>query len=259
MLLAIAMVGGILGSKRLLPRVVAIASTPLLLWGLLSSGSWAALLGLAVWVVVVVALSRRVRAPGLVVGTLAVVGLALALPGKIESGPSALSRTLSPSELEANSSTERAANLQAAVDRILERPLSGHGFVDALTYHSVPLQLIVIAGIFGVIAIVVAALAVCRMVATASRPEVSLIGRSSAAGVAGALCALVVSNQFFDRYSLLGLTLLSTGVWVSAARRSTREVKLGDHPADDQQRLHAGQVELSAPTRERGLRPTRPL
>ena len=220
MLLAIGIAGGLAGSKNLSQRIVAIASAPLLLWALLSSGSRAALLGLAVTIFVTVALSRGARTPALTAGALAAIGLALALPGKIESGPSALSRTLSPSDLEANSSAERAANLQAAIDRILERPLIGHGFADALTYHSVPLQLVVVAGIFGVLAIGVAIFAVSRMVARTSRPGISLMGRSSAAGVAGALCALVVSNQFFDRYALAGLVLMSTGVWLSTSDRT---------------------------------------
>ena len=200
MLLALGMAGGVAATRDLRQRIVVIASAPLLAWGVLASGSRAALLGLAISCVVVVALSRRVRTPALVAGSLIAVGLALALPGKIDSGPSALSRTLSPSQLEANSSAAHAANIGTAIDRIAERPLTGHGLADPLTYHSVPLQLVVIAGLFGMLAVLVAMIAAAKMISAASRPNVSLIGRSSAAGLFGALCALVVSNQFFDRY-----------------------------------------------------------
>jgi hypothetical protein len=217
MLLAIALAVGTLGSRSALQRIVTIAALPLLTLALLASGSRAALVGLAAWGIVTVALSHRIRTPALVLGSLTLIGLALVLPGTVDSGPSALSRTLAPSNLEAASTAERASNFDNALAKIAERPVTGHGFADALTFHSVPLQFMVVAGILGLAAVVVALLAVGRMVSVAWRRETSLICRSSVAGIVGALLALLVSNQIFDRYSIVGLSLMSAGVWVGAS------------------------------------------
>jgi hypothetical protein len=68
MLLAIALAVGTLGSRSARHRIVAVVALPLLTLALLASGSRAALVGLAAWGIVVIALSRRIRTPALVAG-----------------------------------------------------------------------------------------------------------------------------------------------------------------------------------------------
>jgi hypothetical protein len=216
MLLAIALAVGVFQSRSTAHRIVAAVSLPLLAAALLASGSRAALVGLAVWAILFVALSRRIRTPALLVGSVAVIGLALVLPGSVDSGPSALSRTLAPSALEEFSTAERASNIDNALELIGQRPITGSGFADALTFHSVPLQFIVVAGVFGLAAVVVALVSIRRMLAAGWRRGSSLICRTSNAGIVGALVALLVSNQIFDRYAMLGLTLMSCGVWMNS-------------------------------------------
>ena len=114
---------------------------------LIASGSRAALAGLVVWGVASVVLSRRFRLPLIVLGALVAGAAALVLPGIVDPGGSALSRTLAPSVREAESSAERASNYREAIDQIADSPWFGSGFADPLRFHSVPLQMVVNAGV----------------------------------------------------------------------------------------------------------------
>jgi O-antigen ligase len=224
MLLASALAFPLLVSAKRSQRLTAWGAFPLAFAALIASGSRAALAGLVVWGVASAVLSRRFRLPLIVVGALTASAAALVLPGIVDPGGSAVSRTLAPSAREAESSAERAANYQEAIDQIAASPWFGSGFADPLRFHSVPLQMVVNAGLIGVLALLVAVGLAIRLLRRASIPGASIVVRSSAAGVLGAFTALVVSNQLFDRYLTLGLALLISGASLAppAIARSLR-------------------------------------
>ena len=216
MLLAISLALPLLRSEFRHQVVGAAIALPILTLALLASGSRAALVGLAVWLFVLVVVSRRPHVPLIAVGILALTTAAIVLPGSVGPGSSALNRSLAPNTADAESSAYRQGLYQEARELILSSPVVGRGFSNALVYHSVPLQIMVIAGVPGLLALLVAVRAAFRSIAAALQPNASLVTRSSSAGVVATMAVLVVSNMLFDRYLLLALSLMSAGLALQA-------------------------------------------
>lgn len=185
-------------------------------FAVVSSGSRAALIGAAIWLVLVVVLNPKIRVPFAVFAGLPLVVLATLLPNIVGSGDSALSRLFAPSNGERQSSSIRTSFYQEAGELFRDSPIIGQGFANALRYHSVPLQVAVTAGLLGIGALIFAALGALRLLRKAAEPKSSLAARSCAAGVAGTIAMLVVSNQLFDRYLSLSLALMTLGVFEAA-------------------------------------------
>jgi O-antigen ligase len=107
----------------------------------------------------------------------------------------------------------RRGNYEEALDLIRANPIAGRGFTEALAFHSVPLQVLVIAGFLGAVALFVVGRACWRAARDSMRSPVEPIAQLCAAGMVGAFAALIVSNQLLDRYFTLGIALMSYGCW----------------------------------------------
>jgi hypothetical protein len=224
MLIAMPLAAAVSTSRRPVHRVIGVSTVVLSILALVASGSRAAFGGLVVAGITLLVVNRRFRIASLVIaGLLGVIGW-MTLRGSIGPGSSAFSRVFSPTESEQRSSDLRLGNYQEAVDLIVDNPVVGRGFADALAFHSVPLQVLVVAGILGAAALIVAGRACWRAVrGSMSRPG-EPIAQFCAAGMVGTFAALLVSNQLIDRYFTLGVALISYGWWTGLPSR---------HPAVD--------------------------
>lgn len=149
------------GRRRVHP--IAAALLPLLVVGLIASGSRAALGGLIAFLLLVgpVTRMRSIMASALVGALL--VGLIL-LSGAVRfSGENALARTLNPTSLSASGSNEARADLRdRALDRWKQVPLTGSGLSYIRVPHNVYVGLLVSGGLFAIAGALVIIIGVVR-------------------------------------------------------------------------------------------------
>ena len=191
------------------------------------SGSRAALLA-ALLGVFVLMLSYRSRSIPLLVATTAMATVfAMSLPNSIRTGSSGLARVLAPTESEADSTELRVDYYREAIELASESPILGNGLADALRFHSVPLQLLVVAGVFGVFAGAVLMLQGLRIIRNGFHSGADPLRRAVAGGTAAVWAFLLVANMLFDRYLLFffamtALSLRFRGPWSNGAPTGRR-------------------------------------
>jgi O-antigen ligase len=208
MLLALWMAIGLLRSVNRRIKKVALTSLPILVATLLASGSRAALGGVMIGGLTLVLLARSKGVPWILWLCLAIIPI---LAGPAFSGSitktAAVQRFFDPTSGEAASNEGRLAYFVEAKRLISGHPIAGVGFSNALKYHSVPLQLMVIGGLFGIVALFMLGRQTSLTLRMALRPSSSLQSRASASGFLATMAVLMISNSLFDRYFLMSLAL----------------------------------------------------
>lgn len=227
MLLALWVAIGLLRSSNSRTRAVAITSLPILCAALLASGSRAALGAAMIGGLAFLILARSRGVPWILLLCLGIIPLVAgsAFGGSITK-TAAVQRFFDPTSGEAASNGERLAYYREANRLISSHPIAGVGFSDALKYHSVPLQLMVIGGLFGLVALIMLGRQVSLTLRMALRGSSSLQSRACAAGILATMSMLMISNSLFDRYFLMSLALWALPGFFDSADRST--VSLGE-------------------------------
>jgi hypothetical protein len=192
------------GGSRMIAGVCFVAATA----GIVGSGSRGALLGLTVGLVGL-ALLQGLRGARvlLIVGGLAITALAIGYPSDSTGGASAIDRLLFSGAGSDVATASRVEYLGEATAMFASHPLTGVGFSEARSAHSLFLQVPVTAGILGLAALTALALFWMTIWRTASRHRNSWILCTTAAGVLALAVALLVSNNLWDRYLLLYLAI----------------------------------------------------
>ena len=220
MMLAAGFAAALLGSERRPHRVLAWLALPIVVSALIWSGSRAGLAGFIVGSVVLAMLSRAKGV--LVLGmTLLATPLVLAVlwSGGFASSSSAVNRLLRPSVTEDVSNEGRWEYLREGLDLIEQRPFFGAGFDQALRFHSVPFQLVVVAGVAGLLALAALIAFGMQSVALARRSSSPWRVRVMASSLVGLGAFWVVANALFDRYLLVSISL--TAACFGLERRSS--------------------------------------
>lgn len=226
MMLACGFAAALPGSDRRWLRALGWVALPFLLNALVWSGSRAGLAGLLAGLLAFAVLSRAKGIVLMCVGMLAgILVLLLVLPRRDVNSASAIDRLLRPGDTERESNAGRWEYLSDAAELIQRRPIFGRGFEEALRVHSVPLQLLVMAGLFGVVAIVALVRFGLRATSLARRPHSTRRVRAMAALIVGLGAFWIVSNALFDRYLLLALSLSAAGLAVEDATLVPRRVR----------------------------------
>jgi hypothetical protein len=178
-------------------------------FGVYLSGSRGALVGLAIGSSVTL-ISRGAKAlPTLVALAIPGVPVLLWVLSNAASGSSAISRLVAPGEGEGDSTGDRLVYYSNASGLIRSRPLFGSGFARALEFHSIPLQLVVVAGAFGLVAFIYLGHFIYRICRAGVGPHASLSTRAMAGALAGFGFYLFTANILYDRYLLIFLLLAS--------------------------------------------------
>jgi O-antigen ligase len=212
-----------LSSNDSLKRSLAFLSLPILMFGVLASGSRSALLGSGVVVIVFLTSTRQWKVViwGLAVG---VCLLVVVQRGILDIGEyNAVSRLLGD-ESSAESDIAREQLREGAFVQIRENPVIGGGFESAREAHSIYLQLWAAAGMLGLIFIVGVGIVVIKVLAESRRTgDILCIGLASS--YLGYLAAGFVVNSLWDRYLWLQLALV---LGLAATHGPPAAVKRGD-------------------------------
>jgi O-antigen ligase len=242
--------------QRRRTRLLAVLACPVLLVGLLASGSRAALLGVFIVVPAVAAFSQRVQVAlaSIAVGAIAAVGVfagVLQLPADTGVG-----RLFDASGAESN--VGRIEHLERSVARYQRHPLTGEGFEFAQEAHNVYLQVLVGGGplALGGLALVGLSViaAVCRGTRGRSRRTLgdAALLAGMGGGYAGYLVAAAFQNILWDRYLWLYVALLLS----LALRVATENRPLLSRPAHrDSQARPPDRPLAASPTAGRGASP----
>lgn len=178
---------------------------------LLVSGSRAGIIGCAMALLTLTILSRRAAIAGWI--TAGACASLLVLASGVVPLPSgnAFARLLGSEDRTvtqgaANSDADRLERLRTALDHALSNPVTGHGFEDALIAHNILLQIVVSAGLLGLIGFIVIIAAVLKPAyrcfvsrAPSSDPAVLLLFGFSASYI-GYLTTGMLANALWDRY-----------------------------------------------------------
>ena len=214
---------GLTESSRAL-RCLALCGAIFTAYGVVLSGSRAALVGLAaaVGLTLIGGRSRRVNS---YVAASAVFCVAVVLSGLIKLGSdNAISRLIGQGDA-SESDAGRELRYDRAWSRIEENPILGNGFADVRFGHSLYLQTWDGAGVLGIIGV-----ATIVLISTAAwisaRKRRSLVAVVAWSSYIGYLVAAILSNQMWDRYiwAVLALALMvdmvdSRDARLSKARR----------------------------------------
>jgi hypothetical protein len=226
MMLACGFAAALPGSDRRRLRTLGWVALPILLNALVWSGSRAGLAGLLAGMMAFALLSRAKGIVLLCVGMLGgILVLMLVLPRGDVNSASAIDRLLRPGDTERESNAGRWEYLGDAAELIQRRPVFGRGFEEALRVHSVPLQLLVMAGLFGVVAIVALVRFGLRATSLAHLPHSPRRVRAMAALIVALGAFWIVSNALFDRYLLLAMSLSAAGLAIEAASAGAGRVR----------------------------------
>jgi O-antigen ligase len=199
---------------------------PVLAFGILSSGSRAALGAMVVLGLIVGPLTRnRVVFAALLSGAGAIL-LLFSLGVVKPEGENALGRALGDSVTAEGSDSIREALQENVWDRFVARPLTGNGFNYMRPSHNVYLGLIASAGVLGVVGL---AIIVSTVVRRLWRKRSDLLLASVTAAYLAYLCNAYFDNIFWWRWLwfYVGLVLA-----VGATRRSSSEAGAIDDGAD---------------------------
>lgn len=175
------------------------------MFGVLESGSRASLVGMAAAVVFALVGVRTKKRTVLWVGGLS-VGAAVFLLGYIRIGSdNAVTRLLGQGSAQA-ADEGRSIRYAVVEQRIRDHPFLGNGFGDSRFGHSLYLQMWSIAGLLGLVAVVILVASTVHAWRLARRRNGRLaVALWSAYG--GYLVAAILSNQMWDRYLWLVLAL----------------------------------------------------
>jgi O-antigen ligase len=186
-------------------RVVAFAACALAAYGVLESGSRAALVGLLAAVLGTIVGARAGRRILILTAGGLVPFYLIATRTITFSQENAFTRLLGGGTAPA---ADQGRSIRYAVigQRIRDHPIIGNGFGDSRFGHSLYLQMWAIAGLLGVIAIVLIVFAVARSW-FAARKERDVFSVGLWSGYGGYLVAALLSNQMWDRYLWLALAL----------------------------------------------------
>ncbi|MGH2534737.1 MAG: O-antigen ligase family protein [Thermomicrobiales bacterium] len=224
--------------SRGLARWLGLAACALLVGGLLISGSRAGLIAFVLVLIAMAVLTRRMAiAGGIVAATIAAAVLIFSGLVDLPAG-NAVSRLIGSDDRTVTrgvlgSDAARREELRLGLERIMEHPITGTGFAEALAAHDIYLQVWAAAGIFGLagFAIIIVALLNLPIRAFLARspfvdpPSMLLIGFS--ASFIGYLVAGVFHNALWDRYIWLTPALLA--VITPHAIRSLAGARNHDH------------------------------
>jgi hypothetical protein len=221
----------LIAASSMRSRVLWLVPLALNCYGVVASGSRAALLGAGVAVALVI---WRMASPavGVFAGAVVIVGVLLVATGTLDAGSESSVGRLAGSQSARQSDASRLGLLRETIDRGSRSPFVGNGFELALQGHNIYLQLWSSAGIIGLVgfAMVVAALGRAFISAAARRATTGpatpiMVGVM--AGGAAFLVSSLVQNVLWDRYLWLyfsiGLTV-AVGV-VSSSTPQLRSVE----------------------------------
>ena len=207
MLLALFLAIATLGSpNKFVSRVTAVSILPIIA-AIILSGSRGALLASSVGLLALILMKRGRATPWLSVVALAVVLLAFTLPQTLRSGTSGFGRLFSPTDSEAASGSERLLFYREATELIRDSPVFGEGFSQALVFHSVPLQVLVVGGVFGLAGFFFLVRGALRAVRYAVVPGRPILEQACGAGLIATAVFLLVANALFDRYYLFFVSM----------------------------------------------------
>ncbi|MFZ4669048.1 MAG: O-antigen ligase family protein [Microthrixaceae bacterium] len=194
--------------------------------GVLISGSRAALIGTIVGGAFLLVLRSSRTLPVLAITALLCVG-AVAITSQDSTGSDALSRLLRPGQTVGLSNADRSEKLEIALNQISGHAITGIGFTEARTAHSLALQLLVTGGVLGLLALVAFIWFLSRVIRTAwraprrRRPTMEV---TATAGLVAAATTLVVQNNLWDRYLLVYLAVTAVAMTGAPRRERTASV-----------------------------------
>lgn len=211
----------IAATSRGILRTAALVALALLVGGVVSSGSRAALLGVVVLFAAFLTAVRNWRLLRLAALLVAVIAVGAVVGSSRLPSVNAVGRLFTSDRQVRASDEERREALQSTVERIRERPLTGSGFEFALEAHSLYLQLWTSAGLIGLAGLVLLFFRTGRLVVTGRDDSFSTALMSAFLAY---LTIGVFSNILWDRYVW---TLLAAGVTAAALARRRQQISVG--------------------------------